>query len=304
MKLIFLILTGSIVFSGCKKAEVDTSADIQESAQQVGDVMASVDEAGGSTGTIASMKDTERMQNSVRQSFVRFAPNEINESAIAQLFLPQANASTCSGAGFAACSGSSIVRSFNGCTVGTAVFSGDVTLTWSNGNTNCSMGSTPGARITRVPNFTVSGRRSAVLTVSKTGTIGQRIELVTAAGANSVSRFSNDGINRKFTLASTTLFDQTTATSGDITITGTTRSNRIMSGGSLNVTNNVSAVVCNYVPTNVTWAGTTCNCPVSGSWAGSCSNGKSVTLDITGCGTANYTEGSDTQAVSFDRCGT
>ena len=304
MKLIFLILTASIVFLGCKKAEVTTEADIEESAQQIGDVMASIDESGGSSGAIATMKDTERMQNSVRKSFARFAPTELSESRIAQLFLPQAHASTCSGSGFASCSGSTIVRSFAGCTVGTAVFSGDVTLTWSNGNTGCSIVATPGARITRVPNFTVTGRRSASLTVSKTGSIGQQIELVTAAGTNSVTRFSNDGINRTFSVGSTVLFNQTTATSGDITITGTTRASRVMNGGSLNVTNNINATVCNYVPTNVTWAGTSCNCPVSGSWSGSCNNGKSVTLEITGCGTANYTEGSDTQAVSFDRCGT
>lgn len=301
MKLPILFLIASMMFFGCKKAEVTTTTDIQETAQQIGDVMASVDESGGGSGNIASM------QNSVRQSFQRFAPNEINENLIAKLFLPQANAASCAGAGFASCGATlanSIVRSFAGCTVGSAIFSGDVTLAWSNGNTACSLGSTPGARITRIPNFTVTGRRSASLAVTKTGAIGQRIELVTAAGANSVVKFSNDGINRVFSLGSTILFNQTTATSGDITVTGTSRSNRVMSGGSLNVTNNLSAVVCNYVPTNVTWAGGTCNCPTSGSWSGSCSDGKTTTLDITGCGTANYTEGSATEAVSFDRCGT
>lgn len=298
MKLTILFLMTSVMFFGCKKAEVTTTADIQETAQQIGDVMASVDESGGSSGNIASM------QNSVRQSFQRFAPHEINENVIAKLFLPQANAAGCGIASFAACSSDVIVRSFNGCTVGSAIFSGDVTLTWAGGPGSCSMGTVPGATITRVPNFTVTGRRSATLAVTKTGTIGQRIELVTAAGTNSVVKFSNDGINRVFSIGSTILFNQTTATSGDITVTGTSRSNRVMSGGSLNVTNNLNAVVCNYVPTNVTWAGGTCNCPTSGSWSGSCSNGKTTTLDITGCGTANYTEGSETEAVTFDRCGT
>lgn len=292
------------MFFGCKKAEVAATTDIQETAQQIGDVMASVDETGGSTGSIASMKDTERLQNSVRQSFIRFAPNDINENMIAKLFLPQANAAGCGTASFAPCSSNVIIRSFNGCTVGSAVFSGDVTLTWAGGLGSCSMGTTPGATITRVPNFTVTGRRSASLAVTKTGAFGQRIELVTAAGTNSVVKFTNDGINRVFSIGSTILFNQTTATSGDITVTGTSRSSRVMSGGSLNVTNNLNAVVCNYVPTNVTWAGGTCNCPTSGSWSGSCSDGKTTTLVITGCGTANYTEGSDTEAVTFDRCGT
>lgn len=308
MKLTILFLISSMMFFGCKKAEVTTTADIQESAQQVGDVMASVDEAGGSTGAIASMKDTEKMQNSVKQTFNRFAPNELSENMVAKLFLQDANAASCAGAGFAVCGASapnSIVRSFAGCTVGTAVFSGDVTLTWGNGSAACSFGGIVSADVTRVPNFTVTGRRGATLAVTRTGSVGQRITLHTAAGVNSVLKFSNDGINRTFTAASTTLFNQTTATSGDITVTGTSRSNRVMNGGSLNVTNNLTSVVCNYVPTNVTWGGAgTCNCPTNGSWAGSCSDGKTTTLDITGCGTANYTEGGETQAVTFDRCGT
>lgn len=303
VKLTILFLMTSMLFFGCKKADVAATADIQETAQQVGDVMASIDESGGSSGSIASMKDIQKMQNSVKNSFDRFAPNELNENMVAKLFLPEANATSCAGAGFATCSGRSIVRSFAGCTVGSAVFSGDVTLTWSIAGTNCSMGATAGARIERIPNFTVTGRRGATLAVSKTGTFGQRIEMVTP-GATSVVKFSNDGINRTFTAASTVLFNQTTATSGDITVTGTSRASRVMSGGSLNVTNNLTSVVCNYVPTNVTWAGGTCNCPTSGSWAGTCSDGKTTTLDITGCGTANYSEGSVTEAVTFDRCGT
>lgn len=303
MKLAITLLMSCMMFSGCK-VDVTTTADIQETAQQVGDVMASVDEAGGSTGSIASMKDMKDMQNSVKQTFDRYTPGELSESMVAKLFLPEANAASCSGAGFAACSSNSIVRSFAGCSVGSATFSGDVTLTWSNGNTNCSLGGAVNARITRVPNFVVTGRRGATLTVTKTGTVGQRIELLTNAGANSVFAFSNDGINRVFANGSTTLFNQTTATSGDITVTGTSRTNRVMNGGSLNVTNILTSVVCNYVPTNVTWSSSACNCPISGSWAGTCSNGKTTTLVITGCGTANYSEGSDSETVTFDRCGT
>lgn len=292
------------MFFGCKKAELTSSPDIQETAQQVGDVMASIDESGGSTGNIASYKDkdTERMQNSVRQSFARYAPNEMNESMVAKLFLPQANAATCSGAGFSSCSGTNtIVRSFNGCTVGTAVFSGDVTLAWS--VAGCTL-TAPTQTIKRVPNFIVTGRRGATLTVSKTSTVGQRLTWASGTGTDKVFTFFNDGINRTFSVGSTVFFNQTSATSGDITVTGTSRTNRVMSGGSLNVTNNLTSVVCNYVPTNVTWASGTCNCPTMGSWAGTCSDGKTATLDITGCGTANYTEGSDSEAVIFDRCGT
>jgi hypothetical protein len=120
-----------------------------------------------------------------------------------------------------------------------------------------------------------------------------------------VFTYSNDGISRVFTLGATTLFNQTTTTTSPVTITGGARANRVMSGGNIRVTNNLTSVTCNYVPTSVTWAASgSCNCPETGSWAGSCSNGKSTTLSITGCGTANYTEGSETTAVTFDRCGT
>lgn len=310
MKTIIIVSALCILLSACQKAsDTSTTADIQETAQQVGDVMASVDESGGSSGSLAS--NEQLMQKSIRGTFARFAPNEINENIMAKLILPNANAATCSGAGFGACNASTdtTVRSFAGCTVGAATFSGDVTLTWGSGgagtNVDCALGSTAGTHITRVPNFTATGLRGATLAVTKTGTIGQRITWDSVAAPNRVFKLSNDGINRKFTAANATvLFNQTTTTTADVTVTGDARTSRVMNGGNLRVLNNLTSVTCDYVPTNVTWAGTTCNCPTSGSWAGSCSDGKTTTLAITGCGTANYTEGTATQAVTFDRCGT
>ena len=95
--------------------------------------------------------------------------------------------------------------------------------------------------------------------------------------------------------------DYTSQTTSAITVTGTGRSSRTMSGGSLRVTNNLTAVTCDYVPTDVAWS-TTCNCATSGTWSGTYSDGKSASIAITGCGTANVTLASDTQAVVFDRC--
>ena len=307
MKTILLTFVLALFFSSCVKVEETTSADIQETAQQVGDVMASIDEAGRRSGSLAY--NQKLIKEKSLNSFARYAPLSLSENIMSKLFLLKANATACADTGFATCNTTTdtIVRSFAGCTVGSAVFSGDVTLTWGSGgatHADCSLGSTAGAYITRVPNFTVTGRRSAVLSVTKTGSVGQRITWSLGTGANKVFAFSNDGIRRSFVSGTTTLFDQTTATSGDITVTGTDRTNRVMNNGSLNVTNNLTSVVCNYVPTNVTWASSTCNCPTSGSWSGSCSDGKSTTLVITGCGTATYTEGETTESVSFDRCGT
>lgn len=292
MKLKIYFLAFVLIGFGCKKNETVSSVDIQETAQQVGDVMASVDESGGGSGSIAYLNQ------SIQKTFDRHAPNEINESMIAKIILPKAQAASCAGAGFAACNGSfQVIRTFGGCTVGSAVFSGDVTFQWS--GAACALSN--GQNVTRSPNFTVTGRRGATLAVTKTGTFGQRINRISAGNFT----FENDGINRRFTLPnSQVLFNQTTTVTSAITVTGASRASRVMSGGSLRVTNNISNVTCDYVPTAVTWNTTSCNCPVSGSWSGTCSDGKNTSISITGCGTATYTEGSDTESVTFDRCGT
>ena len=292
---IILLLCLALNF-GCKKSETsadDTSAE--ETAQQIGDAMASVDEAGGSSGTIAST------QAAVQKTFARLAPDEIpNRSLLSHILLPQAEATSCGDSGFSACSGSGVItRDFAGCTVGTAVFTGTVTLAWSNGST-CSMLSN-GESLTRSPSFTVTGRRGATLAVSKTGSIGQKLY----RDSDGVFSFTNDGINRKFTTAdASVLFDQTTSVSvsSPITVTGGARSGRVMNGGTLHVVNNLTSVTCDYSPTNVTWSAG-CNCPTSGSWTGTCSNSNTTTLSITGCGTATFTDGSFSSTVTLDRCG-
>ncbi|MCM2322947.1 MAG: hypothetical protein NDJ90_06760, partial [Oligoflexia bacterium] len=60
-------------------------------------------------------------------------------------------------------------------------------------------------------------------------------------------------------------------------------------------------VSCSFSPSNVTWT-STCNCAVNGTWNGTCSDGKTASLDITGCGTATLTIDAITQDVAFDRC--
>jgi hypothetical protein len=51
----------------------------------------------------------------------------------------------------------------------------------------------------------------------------------------------------------------------------------------------------------VSWT-SSCNCPSSGSWSGSCSDGNSFSISITGCGSANLTLGEESSSVLFDRC--
>lgn len=297
LSLIFIFI---ITLIGCagNKSETDGS-ETGETAQQVGDVMASVDEVGGSSGAISSL------EKSVRKTFARYAPGEIEERRLAHIFIPEAQATSCSTSpsGFGSCSGTSITRNFSSCTIGSAVFTGSVLLTWSGtGVTTCGLNQTTNV-ITRVPSFTVAGRRSATLTVSKSGTVGQWLTWQSGT-TTKVFTYNSDGIQRKFTTSTSTLFDHTTRVTSPITVTGQLRSGRVMSGGALEVKNNVTNVTCSFVPSNVTWGDNACNCPNQGTWQGTCSDSKSVSLVISGCGTGTYTEGTETSSVTFDRCGT
>jgi hypothetical protein len=280
-----LVATIALVTSGCGR---DNSADIQELGQQVGDVMASIDEGGGSDGGFAML------ELSGQSMFARLSPSDVSDSWL----FSNAYAVGCSDSStWGACSGNVITRTFGGCSIGLASLTGTVSLTWANGASGCAL-SGIGQTVTRVPNFTLTGRRGATLTVSKTGSVGQRL---TVNGVNQAA-FSNDGIRRTFTSpAGATLFDFSTQTTSDITVSGLTRSTRVVSGGALRVTNHASSVTCDFVPSSVSWSAN-CNCAVSGSWSASCSDGKLAVLTITGCGRATLELGDDTESFSFDRC--
>jgi hypothetical protein len=272
------------------------AADVDEIAQQVGDSMASVDESGGSTGTLAEL-------DSARNFFKRRAPSEISNGWLENLVESPAYANCSALPGFGSCTSNAVTRTFAGCTVGAATFNGTVVNTWGGGASSCTL-SAPSQTITRVPTFTVTGRRGATLTVSRSGTVGQRLTLTSGSGSSSVFALTNDGIQRVFRNASgTETYNFTTSIpeASPITITGNSRTNRVLSGGSLSVKNNLTDVTCTYVPTAVTWT-SACNCPTSGSWIGTCSDGKSTTVSINGCGTASLTVGTVSTSVTFDRC--
>lgn len=284
-------------FSACTNSgsSIVLSDTNDETAQQIGDAMASIDEAGGSNGQLA--------QNStIEKTFQRLSPQDLSPPFWNRFLIPSALASSCSVAGtFGSCSSNEIVRTFDSCTIGTGTFEGTVTLTWGGASTNCIL-QAAGDTIVREPNFSVTGFRGATLTVSKTGTIGQKLEWISGSDDSKIFEFTNDGIQRVFTKGSATLFDFTTKTTEAITITGTNRANRVLNGGNLEVTNNKSDVVCDYTPTDVTWNTSSCNCPISGTWDGECSNGKITKVEITGCGTADVTIDDETGSVNFDRC--
>lgn len=289
--IIFLLSATMISCKGKSDGGLISSEGL-EIAQQVGDFMVSVDEFGAGNSSIA-LQD-----KSIRTYFDRYAPNEMSESLFSKLFLPEAWAASCSAATYSNCSGSQRVKNFTNCTVGSATFSGSVTLNWS---TACSIASV-GQYATRNPNLTVTGRLGSTLKITKTGTDGQRLQMA-AAGPPKVYNFTSDGINRRFTDANNSVrMDFTTTTVSPITITGGDRNGRVIANGSIQIRNNINSVTCTYSPNNVRWT-SDCNCPVSGSWSGSCSDGHTASVVLSGCGTATVSYDDVSESITFDRCG-
>ncbi len=289
-----VLVLGFLVTAGCEKLnELSSLSDAAGGAEQIGDTFASIDEAGGSGGSLALLE-------SHKKSFAHFVPNSSEkELFIRNIILPSAQATSCQSAStWGSCDQNVITRNFNNCTLGGATFSGNVKLTYTDGAVNnvCSI-SAMNDKVERVPAFTIEGAKGGSYTVSKTGTYGQRI---TKTGAGAYS-FENDGIQRVVKFNGVTLFDSTTTTVSPLVISGQDRNGRVISSGKLRVTNNSTGVVCDYTPSSVTW-GSSCNCPISGSVSGTCTNGKSVSLRIVGCGLASVTFGDKTEDVSMDRC--
>lgn len=292
MSLRFLALSLVLVLISCNKKESDT--DISEAGQQVGDIMASIDESGGSTGALAMLKSHDRI-------FARHFKLDMFLSRFPNMLIDRANATSCLAAStFSGCTADKITRTFGGCTIGYASLTGTVELIFADAGGNVCQMTANGHSITRVPNFTLTGPRGGTLTVQKTGAVGQRIQATDYAAEE--FEFSNDGIRRILaTSGAAVLFDFTTQTTSNIGITGKLRNGRRVSGGTLRVTNNVSSVTCDYSPSNLTW-GATCNCATSGAWTGTCSDGKASSMTITGCGTADFTMSGSTTNLTFDRC--
>jgi hypothetical protein len=283
MKSVYLGLLSTFLFFGC---QTDISEFETELGQVAGDTMSAIDETGGSDGTLA--------QN--------FTP--AHQPTWKEWFVPYAWAESCFEANtFSTCTDNSIVRTFNGCEgpLG-GIRHGTVTLNWEGTSANCQLGAV-GDSIIRSPDYSVVRPNANVLTVSKSGSEGQRITWVSGIN-NKVFTFENDGIHRVLTSENgKTLFDLTKRTDVAITVTGEDRQNRIANGGVLEVTDNIAQITCDLVPNDITWTKETCNCAVSGTWQVSCSNGKEFDLELTGCGTAKIVTPNNNKEIELDRCG-
>ena len=288
----------SAILVGCSPESRVSSEGLDEVAQQVGDVMASIDETGGPQGTLS------QLENSYLKMERRLDPHFEFPGLI-----PNAFASSCiTSSSFSMCSASrSMTRTFNDCTLGLATFAGTVKLTWGGtSGSGCSLGiPSAGGTITRAPDYTVTGLRGATLKVGldPSAALGQRLTYVGGLGSGAQFNFSSDGIRRVFTLPDgSPLIDFTTRTLDNLVLTGVARSSsRVLNGGTLEVKNNLSDFKCDFTPNQVTWS-PTCTCPVSGTWRALCSDGTNSSIELTGCGSAEFTFGLESQTISFDRC--
>jgi len=281
-----------VSIAGCKNKE-SASSPADSMAQQIGDAMVSIDEAGGSDGGYAFLKREQKI-------IARYSRVSAVQALMDEL-VPRADAASCLVTNtWGNCLSNVVVRDFQGCAYLGATFSGTITYSFSDATVDntCSI-SANGHYVTRHPSFTITGSQGAAFAVSKTGTNGQKIERTGAAAYN----FTNDGIRRILTYGGTTWADFTTTTTSAIGISGANRSGRTANGGALRVSNNLTGVTCDFAPSGVTW-GSTCNCATSGNWSASCSNGASASLAITGCGTGTFVFAGESSSVVMDQCGT
>ncbi len=273
--------------------EANTPAEV---ASQIGDVMATIDEAGRGSTAIANFAPT--FNNSP-------AKNVAVDNLMFALF-PQAQAATCNTAEFSTCSANSVLRNFNNCTIGGYVLTGSVAMTWT-GGTSCVM-SGAGQAIRITPNYTIAANNMS-LSATKTGTYGTTLTWATGSGTTRVFSYVNDGINRSLSSNGTVLLSLNTRTVTPLTVTGNTRGSRILSSaasGALEIVNATTGETCTFQPVSVAWGTPNCNCATSGHWTGSCTSMGNFSMTITGCGVASlsYTESgvAKNQTVSLDRC--
>lgn len=278
---------------GCRGKDETTDFAVEtgsELAQQVSDVMSGVDESAGSTGSYAMMNDVSEVKYFASRIPVNFLDKVFTGS--------KAFAQSCFGFGFSTCSGSQIVRDFASCTVGQVTFTGTVTLGFSN---NLCRLDNVNDTVSRNPNYTMTHSSGYSLSVAKVNTTGQLLTLASGTGSNKVFSLANDGVRRTLVRDGKTLYDVTTLITSAISVTGSSRSNRILNGGTVRLQNNLTSEQCDIVPAAVTWTAG-CTCATSGVWEGTCQQKGSYKLTIKSCGTAHLEFDGVAKDITLSRC--
>ena len=278
-----MILCFGFSLGGCGVSGEDSNQS--EYAYMVGDLMSAFDDALVSGGVLTLAQPARKAV------FSNFLPASIFDKAAAEPL-----ATSCDDVALSTCatgSGNGLQsRSYNGCTNNSLTFSGDVNYIHS--GVDCVL--SPAESVDRTPNFTVTGRRGYSLYV-----YGESpAQTITRTGANAYT-FSSGAITRAFTdTEGTTVLEFSSQTSSDLTITKSS-TGRTVTGGELQVSNLDGTESCALTPTSVKWDTTSCRCPVSGYWSGTCDGGN-VKIKFDGCGVAEFTYDDTETTLNLDRC--
>jgi len=306
---VLLAAVSALALSACTLKNQDdlipgdnASFNSKELAQNVGEVVASIDDmSGDGSGTFAMMRGHQK-------TIARLLPGAKSTYAsmpIMKILLPEAQAAACSTVSYAACAPngpnhSDRTKTFGGCTIGDATVTGSADLSYfGTGNNSCRMSNASDA-VAWKPNATATNADGS-FSITAPGSFG----IVLTRENSTDFHLTNDGIRRVLTYSGMTLLDTTTTIENAtrLQFTGASRSGRVLSSGTITITNNRNSKSCSYSPSAVTWGNASCRCPNSGTISGTCTDGATsvVTFGST-CGTVTINQGGTQTEVELDRC--
>jgi len=229
-----------------------------------------------------------------------------------ELLIPSAYAASCWSIGFT-CNGSTGVatRDFgSGCTLGFGGLTrtGTVSVTLAKADTSGTCSRAQAATTVRKPNFAITSRSGAQLAVTSAGvtaydttvTFGEGQKLTHQGGENYT--WETFGVNRKLTSGATTLYDISTRTGTPLSIVGTAREGRRITGGTLQIFHNVAEYTSSLTFEDIEYSAS-CNEPVAGTLHGELTGSLAGTLTVTfnGCGSSTLSfQQADKDAISVD----
>lgn len=297
----------SVVLASCGKKDEDSKATIAPS-----DLSETANAASEQAVAVAQNFD------SAAYAMIRSQRKTSVAKEMQNLVLPRAVAATAcnaggSSAGSCTSSGGSYViqRTYNNCSMADSALTLSGTVNYTYSAAGCSMIGTTNRSVTRTTSLTMSGKNGGTLTISSANATDYRGNAIgggqtlTVAGTSGQYTYSVGGVNRTLTgPAGTTLMSLSTRTTTALTASGTSLSNLVLSGGSLEIIHNRARYVLTLTANNVGFSNS-CACPTSGSMTGTYSGSLSgsATITYTGCGTASVTtSGGSSADVTIDSC--
>jgi hypothetical protein len=273
---------------GCRKMGADDQAQI---GAAVGEAMAGLDESiqGGGNAMLRRGVPVLNVPDDLKGPVWRRVLDRV---------VPAAYAASCWVTPLSACNAGVRTRTFDHCTLGAATLDGMTTLTF-NRPALCALATT-GDSVTRLATLTLTGPYGGTLEVTSPG--GGQTVTKTGEGFD----YSVAGMERVLKgPGGRTLFDVGTRTTTAIAVTGSSRSNLVITSGAFEIDHHLAGYKVTLVPQNLTW-NAHCNCAVSGNLTGTVTggplDGKAASVELTGCGHANLSVDGDTESIALDRC--